>query len=258
MKLCILAGGYGSRLSEETHTIPKPMVEIGGKPIIWHIMKYYSTFGFNEFIILGGYKVSVISKYFRDYAFHQSAHITVDVGNGDMAIMKSGHDDWKVHILDTGMNTMTGSRILRAKDVIGDDTFALTYGDGVSDVDLSLLMEFHRSGRYSVTLTSVRPEARFGALQIDQEGRVVNFIEKPENEGGWVNGGFMICENSIFKSICCLDNSVLETDVLKPICDENNLGAFKHYGFWKPMDTMRDKIELENLIRLGRAPWMIW
>ena len=258
MKLCILAGGLGSRLAEETDKLPKPMVEIGGRPIIWHIMKYYSHFGFSEFVILGGYKVEMISKYFMDYAFHQSAHLTVDTLNGEVSIAKVGIENWKVHILDTGLKTMTGSRILRAREVIGNETFALTYGDGVADVNISELIKFHQQGGYTVTLTSVRPEARFGALKIGNNGRVESFVEKPEDEGGWVNGGFMICENKIYSVIDNLENETLEVDVLKPISENKSLGAFKHYGFWKPMDTMRDKIELERLISTGNAPWIVW
>jgi glucose-1-phosphate cytidylyltransferase len=258
MKLCILAGGLGSRLAEETDNIPKPMVEIGGRPIIWHIMKYFSCFGFDEFVILGGYKIEILAKYFRDYAFNQFTHLAFDTRKGELRITNAQAEDWKVHIVDTGLNTMTGSRILRARDVLGDDTFALTYGDGVANVNISELIQFHKQGGHNVTLTSVRPEARFGALKIDEKGKVKSFVEKPEDEGGWVNGGFMICEKSIFDEINCSETAVLESDVLLPICERGNLGAYKHYGFWKPMDTMRDKRELEKLIQSGKAEWMIW
>ena len=215
-------------------------------------------FGFNEFVILGGYKIDVIKDYFKNYLHYSSKVMTIKTSTGEISHKNSGGEDWIIHIVDTGLNTMTGSRLLQAKSIIGEDTFALTYGDGLADVNLNKLMDFHFDGKFTISLTSVQPVARFGALEVDHNDTVLRFVEKPKNEGGWVNGGFMICESNIFDYIQSDTENVLETDVLMPIADQRGLGAYQHSGFWKPMDTLRDKVELETMLKEDRALWKIW
>ncbi|HOJ93652.1 MAG TPA: glucose-1-phosphate cytidylyltransferase [Fervidobacterium nodosum] len=256
MKVVILAGGFGTRLSEETVTIPKPMVEIGGKPILWHIMKIYSAQGFNDFIICLGYKGYVIKEYFLNYFYHTS-DITVDLQSGKIDIHNSYTENWKVTLVDTGLNTMTGGRIKRIKNFVGNETFMLTYGDGVSDVNLVNLLNYHKSHGKLATVTAVQPAGRFGTLTIDEQGQVSKFVEKPAGDGAWINGGFFVLEPKIFDYIEG-DHTIWEREPLEKLAQEGNLVAYKHYGFWKAMDTLRDKMELEKIWQDGNAPWKIW
>jgi glucose-1-phosphate cytidylyltransferase len=256
MKVLILAGGFGSRLSEETDIKPKPMVEIGGKPILWHIMKTYSQYGFNDFVILLGYKGYVIKEYFANYILHQS-DITIDVVNNKTIIHNNHAESWTITLLDTGLNSMTGGRILKAKNYIDEDTFMLTYGDGVSDVNIDELLAFHQSHKGCITMTSAQPDGRFGALEIDENNRVNEFIEKPKGDGGWINAGFFVCDKRVLEYI---ENemTIFEKDPLENMAADGQLYTYKHTGFWKPMDTLRDKLQLESLISNNCAPWKIW
>jgi glucose-1-phosphate cytidylyltransferase len=256
MKVAILAGGYGTRLSEETDVRPKPMVEIGGKPILWHIMKQYSHYGHNDFVILLGYKGYYIKEYFANYFLHQS-DVTIDLQNNKMEIHTNSSEPWKVTLVDTGLETMTGGRIKRAQRFLDKETFLLTYGDGVSDVDLDKLIEFHKKNQKIMTLTSVQPEGRFGALELDGD-LIKRFAEKPKGDGAWINGGFFVCEPKIFEFITEGDATILERSPLEKLSKESQLVAFKHGKFWQPMDTLRDKIHLENLWSSGKAPWKVW
>jgi glucose-1-phosphate cytidylyltransferase len=257
MKVLILAGGLGSRLSEETTTKPKPMVEIGGKPIIWHIMKIYSHYGFNDFIILCGYKGYMIKEYFANYYRHM-ADMTIDLANNVTEYHSHHAEPWKVTLLDTGENTMTGGRIKRAEPYIKNETFMLTYGDGVSDIDISELLAFHRSHKKSITMTSVQPEGRFGALNIDTKNqKVLEFREKPKGDGAWINGGFFVCEPKVLDYIEG-DDTIFEREPLEKLAKDEELYTYKHRGFWKPMDTLRDKTQLEEMIKKGTAPWIKW
>jgi len=256
MKVVILAGGYGNRLSEETQTKPKPMVEIGGKPILWHIMKIYSHFGYNEFIICLGYKGFVIKEYFANYFLHQS-DVTIDIAKNDIRVHSSSSEPWKVTLVDTGEATMTGGRILRVKSYVGNETFMMTYGDGVADVNIQALAEFHASKRKMVTVTATQPGGRFGALSIDSNQLVTRFHEKPAGDGSWVNGGFFALEPKIFDYIKD-DTTVFEKDPLESAAKINQLAAYQHKGFWMPMDKLSDKISLENLWNSHKAPWKLW
>jgi len=256
MKVVILAGGFGTRLSEETILKPKPMVEIGGKPILWHIMKLYSAYGHNDFIILLGYKGYLIKEYFSNYFLHQS-NVTIDLTNNSTKILNSSSEPWKVTLLDTGINTMTGGRIKRAADYIEGETFLLTYGDGISDVNVNNLISFHENHGKKLTLTAVQPEGRYGSLNIDSDGIVKSFKEKPKGDGVWINGGFFVCDSSIINYINS-DNTVFEEGPLETIAKENELKALKHNGFWGCMDTLRDKSNLSQLWDKGNAPWKIW
>lgn len=256
MKVVILAGGFGTRLSEETDIKPKPMIEIGGKPILWHIMKIYSSYGFNEFIICCGYKGYVIKEYFINYAKHM-CDVTVDLKSGKLNINKNNSEEWMVTLIDTGLNTMTGGRIKRVKDYIGDDTFLLTYGDGVADVNISELVKFHKGHEGMVTVTAVQPSGRFGAIRINENNKIETFEEKPAGDGAWINGGFFVCDSKVIDYIEG-DKTKWEKEPLETLAIEGQLQAFKHSGFWKPMDTLRDKNELEELWQKGEAPWNIW
>lgn len=256
MKVVILAGGFGTRLSEETHSIPKPMVKIGDKPILWHIMKHYSTYGFHEFIILGGYKCYVIKEYFANYFLHQS-DVEFDMENNSLKILDSHTEKWKVTILDTGLHTMTGGRIKRAKKYL-NEPFFLTYGDGVSNVNIDELLKFHQENGLKATMTCVQPDGRFGAVAIDnQSGVVSSFMEKPKGDGAWINGGFFVCEPEVLDYIKD-DTTVWEREPLENLAKDQALGAFKHSGFWKPMDTLRDKNQLEDKWNQNTAPWKTW
>lgn len=256
MKVVILAGGFGTRLSEETSLMPKPMVKIGDKPILWHIMKHYSIFGYNEFVILGGYKCYAIKEYFANYYLHQS-DVEFDLNNNSMTILNSKSEPWKVTVLDTGLNTMTGGRIKRAVKYL-KEPFFLTYGDGVGNVDIEKLLNFHKSNNKDVTMTCVQPDGRFGSVEIDMNTNYVkNFMEKPKGDGGWINGGFFVCNPSIFEYIKG-DSTIWEREPLENLAKDDKLAAFKHTGFWKPMDTLRDKNQLEDKWNKNIAEWKTW
>jgi glucose-1-phosphate cytidylyltransferase len=256
MKVVILAGGLGTRLSEETDLKPKPMVEIGGKPILWHVMQNYSHYGFNEFVILTGYKSHVIKEYFVNY-YNRYSDITVDMCTNSVEVHKTRHEPWRVTMLYTGKDTMTGGRIKRAQDYIGNEPFLLTYGDGLADINIDELIEAHKnSGKYA-TVTAVQPSGRFGALDIDESGSVKAFKEKIKGDGAWINGGFFVCEPQVFDYIADDDGVIFEKSPLENLASDNQLNAFKHEGFWRPMDTMRDKIELTELWNSGKAPWNV-
>ena len=256
MKVLILAGGLGTRISEESELKPKPMVEIGGKPILWHIMKTYSYYGFNDFVILCGYKGYVIKEYFANYYQH-SADMTIDLHNNAIEYHKSYAEPWRVTLVDTGLDTMTGGRIKRAEKYIDNKAFMLTYGDGVSDINFRNLLKYHKGHGKLMTLSAVKPEGRFGALKINATGRVERFEEKPKGDGAWINGGFFICQPEVIKFIKD-DFTVWEREPLQQIARDCELMAHNHEGFWKPMDTLRDKNQLEVLIKTGEAPWMVW
>jgi len=256
MKVAILAGGYGTRLSEETDVRPKPMVEIGGKPILWHIMKIYSQYGFNEFVILLGYKGIYIKEFFNNYFLHQS-DITIDLKNNHRTVHSNVSEPWKVTLVDTGLETQTGGRLLRAKKYLEDGPFLMTYGDGVGDINIPELINFHNQKKPVLTLTAVLPEGRFGALEI-QNNMVSNFIEKPQGDGSWINGGYFVCEPQIFDFIKQGDADVFETGAMKLLSTKKSLQAYRHNGFWRPMDTLRDKHQLESLWKSGKAPWKVW
>ena len=256
MKVIILAGGLGTRLSEETDIKPKPMVEIGGKPILWHIMKIYSHYGFSDFVICLGYKGYVIKEYFANYFLHQS-DVTIDLKENKMEIHQSKAEPWKITLVDTGLNTMTGGRIKRVKKYIGNETFMLTYGDGVGNVDIHALLKFHQSHKKYATVTSVQPSGRFGALNLDNNKTVLSFQEKPRGDGSWINGGFFVLEPEVFDYIRS-DETVWEKEPLEGLAREGQLAAHIHTGFWQPMDTLRDKNQLEELWKDERAPWKLW
>jgi len=256
MKVVILAGGYGTRLSEETEIKPKPMVEIGSKPILWHIMKIYSAYGFNDFIILLGYKGYVIKEYFANYFLHQS-DVTINLGSGEIEVHNNHSEPWRVTLIDTGIDTMTGGRIKRAKKYIGDEPFLLTYGDGVGNINIKKLIEFHKKHKKILTITSVQPDGRFGALDIGENNKVLEFKEKPKGDGGWINAGFFVCESGVFDYIKG-DETIFEDEPLKKLAKDGQLYTYKHTGFWKPMDTLRDKRELNRLWNSNKAPWKIW
>lgn len=257
MKVVILAGGYGTRISEESRLRPKPMVEIGGMPILWHIMKSYSFFGFDDFIICAGYMQHVIKEWFADYALHTS-DVTFDFRHGGQMYVHERHaEPWKVTIVDTGLDTMTGGRVGRIRDYIGDEPFMLTYGDGVCDVNMQELLSFHRSHGKFATLTAVEPGGRFGVLDMDEKGTIRNFGEKRIEDGGWINGGYMVLEPAIFGLIEG-DDSILERYPLEELARRNELVAFRHKGFWQCMDTLREKNMLEELVKNGKAPWVRW
>lgn len=256
MKVVLLAGGFGSRISEESHLKPKPMVEIGEKPILWHIMKYYSQFGFCEFVICLGYKQYVVKEFFADYFLHTS-DVTFDLANNKMEVHNNYAEPWKVTLVDTGLNTMTGGRIKRIRPFIGDEPFMLTYGDGVSDVDLKELAAFHQAHGKIATITAVNVGQRFGVLDIRQGGQIQSFREKNDSDGAWINGGFMVMDPQVFTYIEG-DRTVFEKDPLERLAKDGQLMAYQHHGFWKCMDTQRDKIQLEALWQEGNAPWKIW
>lgn len=257
MKAVILAGGLGTRLSEETSLKPKPMVEIGGRPILWHIMKIYSEHGISDFVILGGYKVEIIKEYFLNYS-ELNSDLTIDLASGNVSVLRSVRENWRVTVLDTGLNTMTGGRLARARDVIGNEDFLLTYGDGVGDIDVNELLKLHYEKGAVLTLTSAQPNGRFGALQIDNDDRVVQFREKPKGDGSWINAGFMVCSKGFFKYLPDDDTCILEQQPLMECARDGNLYTYKHRGFWMPMDTLRDKNILNELYQNKKAAWKIW
>lgn len=256
MKLVILAGGLGTRLTEETSLKPKPMVEIGGKPILWHIMKMYSSHGITEFIICCGYKGYVIKEYFANYLLHMS-DVTFDIQNNNMEVINKRAESWKVTLVDTGDDSMTGGRLLRVKEYVKNEkSFCFTYGDGVGDVDIKALVAFHNNHGKKATLTAVNPPGRFGALEISK-GIVKSFTEKPEGDGGKINGGFFVLNPSVIDTIQCA-STVWEKEPLMSLADDNELMAYEHKGFWQPMDTLRDKVYLEELWLSNNAPWKTW
>ena len=257
MKAVILAGGLGTRLSEETSVRPKPMVEIGGMPILWHIMKIYSHHGINEFIICCGYKGEVIKEFFSTYVMRTSS-VTYDMAKNTMEVHDHATEPWKVTLVDTGASTLTGGRLKRVKEFIGDETFCFTYGDGVSDVDIGALIALHKEKGLKATLTAVQPPGRFGAIALgENETKIHSFHEKPSGDGAWINGGYFVLEPSVIDYIS-EDSTTWEQEPLQNLARDGELNAFKHAGFWQPMDTLRDKQVLQELWDSGKAPWMMW
>ena len=255
MKAVILAGGFGTRISEESHLKPKPMIEIGGKPILWHIMKSYSHYGINEFIICLGYKGYIIKEYFANYFLHTS-DVTLDLKENGIIVHKRHSEPWKVTLVDTGEYTLTGGRLKRVQEYVGNETFCFTYGDGVSDVDISALIKFHKSHRKKATVTAINPPGRYGSMDISNQ-EVKTFQEKPVGDGAWINAGFFVLEPAVFDYIEG-DQTSWELKSLQGIVEQNELRAFQHHGFWLGMDTLRDKNHLEELWATGNAPWKVW
>ena len=255
MKLVILAGGYGTRISEETERIPKPMIEIGNRPLIWHLIKYYSNFGIEEFIICCGYRGYVIKEYFMNYFTHMS-DLTIDLSDGITTVHREYSEPWKVTLVDTGDSTQTGGRLKRVAQYLGDETFCFTYGDGLSDIDIRKEIDFHKQHKKLATIAAVKPPGRYGALEIDN-GRVTDFVEKPPGDGGLINGGYFVLEPRCLEMIEGDDDS-WESGPLNKLAESGNLMAFEHEGFWQPMDTLREKNLLEEMWTSGSAPWKIW
>ena len=255
MKAVILAGGLGTRISEETHLKPKPMVEIGGRPILWHVLKGYSAHGINDFVICAGYKGYVIKEYFANYFLHMS-DVTFDMKDNRMEVHQRRSEPWRVTIVDTGDATMTGGRLMRVRDYLGDETFCFTYGDGVGDVNITESVAFHQREGRKATLTGVQPPGRFGALDIEGH-QVKSFQEKPDGDGSWINGGFFVLEPSVIDLIDD-DATIWERKPLEALAKSGQLSIYKHNGFWQPMDTLRDKVLLEDLWAAGKAPWKVW
>lgn len=256
MKVVILAGGLGTRLSEETGTRPKPMIEIGGMPIIWHIMKIYSHYGFNDFIVCLGYKGYVIKEYFANYFLHKS-DVTINIADNSIKVHDTQAEPWQITLVDTGIETMTGGRLKRINKHIGNESFMFTYGDGVGSINIRELLSYHKiHGKYC-TVTSVLPSGRFGALNLGNHNEVVSFEEKPRGDGSWINGGFFVCEPNVFNYLKD-DTTIWEKDPMERIAKDGQMAAFKHEGFWQPMDTLRDKNELEQLWNSSNAKWKVW
>lgn len=258
MKVVILAGGLGTRLSEETDIRPKPMVEIGGKPIIWHIMKIYASHGFTDFVVCLGYKGFYIKEYFANYFLHQT-DVTINLGTNQMEYHKSESENWKISLIDTGKDSMTGGRIKRIQSFIGNEPFMLTYGDGVANIDIKALVDFHKSHGKLLSVTSIQPSGRFGALEMDENSDLVqSFYEKPKGDGVWINGGFFVCQPEVFDYITKGDQTVWEQEPLQNLAKDGELMGFKHEGFWCPMDTLKDKQDLNEMWNKGKAEWKIW
>lgn len=255
MKAVILAGGLGTRLSEETIVKPKPMVDIGQQPILWHIMKLYSHYGINDFIICLGYKGYLIKEYFSNYFLHTS-DVTFDMSSNEMKVHRNNSESWKVTLVDTGDDSMTGGRLKRVQQYVGDETFCFTYGDGLSDVNIHELISFHKLNQRHATVTTVRPPGRFGAIEFSHD-RVTGFKEKPEGDGDWINGGFFVLEPEVFNYITG-DSCLWEYEPLEALARTEQLSAYRHTGFWQPMDTLRDKMKLDELWRTNEAPWKVW
>lgn len=255
MKAVILAGGLGTRISEESHLKPKPMIEIGGRPILWHIMKLYGHYGITEFVICCGYKGYIVKEYFKNYFLHMS-DVTFDMRDNKMEVHQQNAEPWRVTLVDTGELTQTGGRLKRVAGHIGDDTFCLTYGDGVSNVDIAALVAFHKAGGRAATVTAVQPAGRFGAIEL-RDDQVSHFIEKPEGDGRWISGGFFVCDPSVLDRIDD-DTTIWEREPLESLADDGQLSAYRHSGFWAAMDTLRDRNVLEDLWAEDRAPWRVW
>ena len=255
LKAVILAGGLGTRISEETHLKPKPMIEIGGKPILWHIMKSYSSYGINEFVICCGYKGYMVKEYFANYFLHTS-DVTFDMQNNTMDVHQKFAEPWKVTLVDTGLETMTGGRLKKVKNFVKDETFCFTYGDGVGDIDILKLIDFHKNNKTIATVTAIQPPGRFGTLDITGN-KITSFKEKPAGDGNWINGGFFVLEPAVFDYIEG-DSTIWERTPLEKLAEEKELTAYKHTGFWQPLDTLRDKNYLEELWDSGNAPWKKW
>lgn len=258
MKAVLLAGGLGSRLSEETSVRPKPMVEIGDRPILWHVMKIYAHHGITDFVICAGFKGTMIAEWFAGYHLRTSTAVRFELAHNSTEHLGQGAEDWTVTVVDTGPHSMTGGRLRRVREYLDDEAFCLTYGDGVADVDISATIEFHRSQGRSATMTVVQPPGRFGAVTLGDEHRAVtSFKEKPDGDGGWINGGFFVLEPSVFDHIDG-DDTVWEQEPLQSLARDGELAAYRHPGFWQPMDTLRDKTLLEQLWNSGQAPWRVW
>ena len=256
MKAVILAGGIGSRLSEETHLKPKPMIEIGGKPILWHILKIFSAYGVNEFVICCGYRGYLIKEYFANYFLHMS-DVTFDMRANSVKVHVKKVEPWKITLIDTGEATMTGGRLKRVKDYLGDETFCFTYGDGVADVDITALINHHKNHGRLATVTGVQPPGRYGSLKLSNNSGVAGFQEKPDGDGGWINGGFFVLEPAVIDRVVD-DNTIWELDPLRSLASDGQLTSYLHTGFWHPMDTLRDRVYLDGLWSQGSAPWKIW
>ncbi|WP_183579138.1 glucose-1-phosphate cytidylyltransferase [Mucilaginibacter sp. X5P1] len=257
MKVVLLAGGLGTRLSEETVLKPKPMVEIGGMPILWHIMKIYSSHGFNDFVICLGYKGYLIKEYFANYFLHKS-DVTIDLKDNSIKVHDSQAEPWTITLVDTGNDSMTGGRIKRVQPYIGNEPFLLTYGDGVGNIDIKRLAEYHKEHGKLFTVTSVQPSGRFGALELSPENEVRSFLEKPKGDGSWINGGYMVCQPEVFDFIKQGDSTVWEKEPMEKIAEAGQMKAFKHDGFWRPMDTLKDKHDLNEMWNSDQALWKIW
>ena len=257
MKAVILAGGFGTRLSEATDLIPKPMVEVDGKPILWHIMKIYSSYGYNASIVLLGYQGYVIKEYFANYFLHQS-DVEINLKNNSIEILNSSSEPWKITLVDTGQNTMTGGRIKRVQNLVGDEPFFLTYGDGVSDINIDELLEEHRKNKATVTMTSVQPDGRFGTCESTLGGKVTKFLEKPSGDGSWINGGYFVCQPNVFNYIKNGDSTIFEQEPLEGLANDGELFTYRHKGFWKCMDTLKDKNDLNEMCYDNVAPWITW
>jgi len=257
MKVVLLAGGLGTRLSEETGIKPKPMVEIGGMPILWHIMKIYSTHGFNDFVICLGYKGYIIKEFFSNYFLHKS-DVTIDLKNNSVEVHDSQAEPWKITLVDTGNSSMTGGRIKRIQPHIGNEPFMLTYGDGVADINIGKLLEYHQQNKNLLTVTAIQPSGKFGALNIGPDNQVNSFTEKPKGDGSWINGGFFVCEPQVFDFINQGDATIWEREPLEEIAQTGRMSAYRHHGFWQPMDTLKDTHDLNAMWDNGRAPWKIW
>lgn len=258
MKVVIFAGGLGTRIAEETETRPKPMVNIGGKPILWHIMKMYSQFGFNDFIVCLGYKGYMIKEYFMHYYLHNS-DITIEVGSNQLEVHNTNTESFRVTLVETGLNTKTAGRLKKVQKYIGDEDFMLTYGDGVADINISELLSFHKKHGKTATVTAIQPEARFGGMVLDNEGKVVHFKEKPKGDGKWINGGFFVLKPSVFEYLeNDMEEVMWEDAPMENLAHDGQLIAYRHQGFWKCMDAMRDKIELETLWQNNQAKWKTW
>jgi len=257
MKVVLLAGGFGTRLSEETQNLPKPMIPIGGKPILWHIMKIYSHYGFNEFIVLLGYKGYVIKEYFANYFLHQS-DVTIDVKNNSVEVLNNSSEPWKITLVDTGLHTMTGGRVKRVEKYLNGEPFMLTYGDGVANIDIDRLIKTHKEHSKAITMTAVQPDGRFGSLKFIGDKQIESFQEKPKGDGSWINGGFFVCEPKVLDYITDGDKTVFEKKPLENLAKDGELFSYKHYGFWRPMDTLRDNKILNELWDKNKADWKLW